>query len=143
MNLSCFRAAAAVPVMLCALQAGGGAQETAPTLYACSGEPREEAAVAALTLCDGEPTPDLLARAAADNLQVREGALVTAAAADGIGGGGGFQPGDLIYRVGGADVPDARAAAGGLAQIEARSDTVVNFLRRGRPYRIKLRRGRE
>ena len=143
MNRTCLRAAAAVPVLLCALQAGAGAQETAPALYACSGEPREEAAVVALTLCDGDPTPDLLAQSVADNLQVREGALVTAAAADGIGGVGGLQAGDLIYRVGGTDVPDARTAASGLAQIEARADTVVNFLRRGRPYRIKLRRGRE
>ena len=48
--------------------------------------------------------------------------------------------GDLIYRVGGVNVPDARSAADSLARVRLRSDTVVNFLRGDRPYRIKLRR---
>ena len=79
------RAAAAVPVLLpAALLAGAGAQERATELYACGGEPRAEAAAVGVTLCDGEPTPELLAQAEADNLQVRDGALVTAVAEDGF-----------------------------------------------------------
>ena len=132
--------AAAAVLLLIALQAGAGAQERASDLYACDGEPRAEAGAVGLTLCDGEPTPDLLAQAEADNLQVREGALVTAAVVDGVAGIAGMQAGDLIYRVGGADVADAGSAAGRLGLIETRADTVVNFLRGGRPYRIKLRR---
>ena len=138
MHRTVFQAAAAALVLLAALQAG--AQEPAPELYACGGEPRAEAALVGATLCDGEPTPGLLARAEAENLQVREGALVTAVPPDGVAGIAGLQAGDLIYRVGGRDVPDAAAAADRLGQVAARSDTVVNFLRGGRPYRIKLRR---
>ena len=140
MNRYFLRAAAALPVLLLALQAGAGAQEAAPALYACNEEPHAEAALVGLTLCDCEPTPDLLAQFEIANLQVREGALVTEVAAGGVAGVAGLQAGDLIYRVGGADVAGAGAAAGRLAQIAARADTVVNFLRGGRPYRIKLRR---
>ena len=35
---------------------------------------------------------------------------------------------------------EAAAAGTGLAGVRADSDTQINFLRRGRPYRIKLRR---
>ena len=52
----------------------------------------------------------------------------------------GLQPGDVIYRVGGVDVDTAESAADVLSQIGARGDTIVNFLRGGRPYRVKLRR---
>lgn len=132
--------AAAVPLLLAALQVGAGAQEPAAELYACGGESRAEASLVGVTLCDGEPTPGLLTQAEADNLQVREGALVTEVAAEGVADGAGMQAGDLIYRVGGGDVPDAEAAAGRLTLVAERADTVVNFLRGGRPYLIKLRR---
>ena len=101
MNRYFLRAAAALPVLLLALQAGAGAQEGAPALYACNEEPHSEAAVVGLTLCDCEPTPDLLAQFEIANLQVREGALVTEVAAGGVAGVAGLQAGDLIYRVGG------------------------------------------
>ena len=61
-------------------------------------------------------------------------------AENGVAGVAGMQAGDLIYRVGGGDVPDAAAAADRLGQVAARADTVVNFLRGGRPYLVKLRR---
>ena len=131
---------AATAVLLFALQAGAGAQEPATALYACGGEARAEAALVGVTLCDGKPTPGLRERAEADNLQIREGALVTAVTADGVGGIAGMQVGDLVYRVGGGDVPHAQAAAGRLGEVAPRADTVVNFLRSGRPYLIKLRR---
>ena len=121
------------------LPAGAGGQEQAAELYACGGESRAEAALVGMTLCDGQATPGLLARAEADNLQVRDGALVTEVAAEGVAGVAGMQAGDLIYRIGGGDVADAEAAAGRLARVAARADTVVNFLRRGRPYLVKLR----
>lgn len=116
------------------------AQGGAAGLYACTDEPRGEASALGLALCDAAPTSELAARAAADNLQEREGALIVEVETDGITSNAGFHTGDVIYRVGGVDVAGAVSAAEQLAQIQARSDTVVNFLRRGRPYRIKLRR---
>ena len=139
-SLAASRSAAVGLVLLLALPAGAGAQERAADLYACAGEPRDAGEPLGLTLCDGQPAPELLARAAEDNLQIRDGALVTAAAADAIAGIAGLQAGDLIYRVGGADVPDAGTAVERLGRIGPRADTVVNFLRGGRPYRVKLRR---
>ncbi len=116
------------------------AQENAADLYTCGDQPRAEAAVVGLTLCDALPTDALSARAGPENLQVREGGLVTEVRPDGVSGVAGFAAGDLIYRVGGVDVPDARAAVENLGRVGSRADTVVNFLRGGRPYRIKLRR---
>jgi C-terminal processing protease CtpA/Prc len=51
----------------------------------------------------------------------------------------GLAPGDVIYRVGGVDVGDNVLAAARLSLLMVDTDTVVNFLRRGRPYRVKLR----
>ena len=116
------------------------AQEHAADLYACGDRPHAEAAALGLTLCDALPTAALSARAEPENLQVREGALVTDVPAGGVSSVAGFAVGDLIYRVGGVDVPDARAAVENLGRVGSRADTVVNFLRGGRPYRIKLRR---
>lgn len=134
----------AIPVgaLLLAALAGtwGAAQDGAADLYACGDAPQVESALAGLTLCDGLPTGVLSARAGPDNLQVRDGARVAALLPDGIAGVAGMRVGDLIYRVGGVDVPDARSAADSLTRVRRRSDTVVNFLRGGRPYRIKLRR---
>lgn len=126
--------------LLAALAGGAAAQDAAAGLYVCGGAPQVESALAGLTLCDGLPTGELSARAGPDNLQVRDGARVAALLPDGIAGVAGMRVGDLIYRVGGVDVPDARSAADSLARVRLRSDTVVNFLRGGRPYRIKLRR---
>ncbi|MDE2905171.1 MAG: hypothetical protein OXQ28_03710 [Acidobacteriota bacterium] len=116
------------------------AQENAAELYACGDRPRAAAEAVGLTLCDALPTDALSARAGPENLQVREGALVTDLQPGGISSGAGFAAGDLIYRVGGVDVPDARSAVENLGRVGSRADTVVNFLRGGRPYRIKLRR---
>ena len=71
---------------------------------------------------------------------MREGALVTDVPPGGVSSVAGFAVGDLIYRVGGVDVPDARSAVENLGRVGSRADTMVNFLRGGRPYRIKLRR---
>ena len=52
----------------------------------------------------------------------------------------GLQTGDVIYRVGGVDVEDNVEAAARLSLIGDTADTVVNFLRGGRPYLVRLRR---
>ena len=127
-----------LPVLL--LAGVPAAQENAAQLYACGDQPRAAAEAVGLTLCDALPTDALSARAGPENLQVREGALVTDLQPGGISSGAGFAAGDLIYRVGGVDVPDARSAVENLGRVGSRADTVVNFLRGGRPYRIKLRR---
>ena len=138
------RAWLTVPVgvfLLAALSgAPAGAQDDAAALYACGDAPQVESALAGLMLCDGLPTEALAARAGPENLQVREGALVAELRPGGISGVAGMHAGDLIYRIGGVDVGDARAAAENLERVGPRADTVVNFLRGGRPYRVKLRR---
>ena len=115
-------------------------QGNPPALYTCSAEPNAQAGVVGLTLCDAEPTAELTEHAAPNNWQVRDGALVIELDLEGISDVAGLHSADMIYRVGGVDVGDAETAAEALAQIGSRSDTVVNFLRGGRPYRVKLRR---
>ncbi len=109
-------------------------------LYTCAEAPRIDAAPIGVTVCDASATATLTDRAEDDNLQVRDGALVVDLEAAGVSETAGLQPGDMIYRVGGVDVSDARTAVATLAEIGTHGDTVVNFLRRGRPYRVKLRR---
>jgi len=114
-------------------------QGNPPALYTCSGESSAQPD-AGLTLCDAEPTAELTERAAPNNWQVRDGALVVELDLEGISDVAGLRTADMIYRVGGVDVGDAETAAAALAQVGSRADTVVNFLRGGRPYRVKLRR---
>ena len=52
----------------------------------------------------------------------------------------GLRAGDVIYRVGGVDVEDNVEAAARLSLLVESADTVVNFLRGGRPYLVRLRR---
>ncbi len=135
---SAHAAATAIGVLL--LTGVLAAQENAADLYACGDRPPAEAAALGLTLCDAMATDALSARAGPENLQVRQGGLVTDVRPGGVSGIAGFHAGDVIYRVGGVDVPDARSAVENLGRVGSRADTVVNFLRGGRPYRIKLRR---
>ena len=124
---------------LCVSTGTAAAQTDTPVLYVCDGWTNTQAAIVGVTLCDAEPTAELSRRAEEDNLQVREGALVVELESTGVSDEAGLQPGDMIYRVGGTDVGDAEGAAGSLAEVRTASDTVVNFLRGGRPYRVKLR----
>jgi serine protease Do len=117
-----------------------GAQPAEAALYRCKTETTVAVALLGLDLCDAEPTPLLAERAEPDNLQTRDGALVVDVEEGGIAAVAGVQPGDMIYRVAGVDVPGAADAGAGLADVGTDSDTQINFLRRGRPYRIKLRR---
>lgn len=108
-------------------------------LYSCAGSP-SDAPVVGLTLCDAAPTDALTRRAETDNLQVRAGVLVVEVEDGGISAAAGLQGGDVLYRVGGVDVSDPSAAIQAFSAVGRTSDTIVNFLRGGRPYRVKLRR---
>ena len=116
------------------------AQEPETQLYVCIEGSDQTSAITGLALCDAEPTENLTDRAEVDNLQVRAGALVSRVETRGTAALGGLAVGDVIYRVGGTDVDDADTAAQQLDLVGTSADTVVNFLRFGRPYRIKLRR---
>ena len=136
------RVSTIVAAPICLLMLGGTIQSQSDIsmFYTCGTTPQVEAKIVGLTLCDGQPTDELSMRADAENLQVRGGALVSKLANEGISNKAGLQKGDLIYRVGSIDVADAETAVENLGQVKSQADTVVNFLRSGRPYRIKLRR---
>ena len=125
--------------LVAVLAALGGTAAAQDVLYTCDGG-ASAVDIFGLALCDAETTDTLEARAEPDNLQVRPGALVERVEAGSIAAVAGFQAGDMIYRVGGVDVADVDDAATAFTRIAVTSDTIVNFLRRGRPYRIKLRR---
>ena len=115
------------------------ATQESDVLYTCAGTAVGEASEIGATLCNAAPTDTLTRRIEVDNLQLRSGALITDVDRDGVGEIAGLRAGDVIYRVGGAYVTDAEEATARIALIERASDTVVNFLRRGRPYRVKIR----
>ena len=116
-----------------------GAPPAEEVLYRCAARTTVEVESLRLDLCDAQATPLLAARAEPDNLQIRDGALVVEVEDDSIAAVAGVQAGDMIYRVAGVDVAGADDAGAGLASVGTDSDTQINFLRRGRPYRIKLR----
>ena len=128
-----------VPAAALILGLTGAASAQPSELYVChpGGEPR--ALELGLTVCDAAPTDTLLTRMEPDNLQLRKGVLVTEVAENSLAGTAGFRAGDVIYRVGGVDVGDNVDTAARVSLIGSESDTIINFLRRGRPYRIKLR----
>ena len=109
-------------------------------LYVCADPGATRDIDIGATICDAAPTDTLTERIEPDNLQRREGALVTGVSAGGIAQVAGLRAGDVIYRVGGVDVGDNIEATARLSLIGDSADTTVNFLRRGRPYRVKLRR---
>jgi S1-C subfamily serine protease len=114
--------------------------QTGDALYVCAVAGATRTIDIGATICDAAPTDALTERLEPDNLQLRAGALVTGDAAGGIAQVAGLQAGDVIYRVGGVDVEDNIETTARLSLIGDTADTVVNFLRRGRPYRVKLRR---
>lgn len=118
----------------------GYQQAETTQLYACTSTMPTDVPTVGVTLCDANPTSELDLRRDSDNLQSREGALVFEVVEMGISSEAGLQPGDVIYRVGGVDVDSSASAADRLSQINPLSDTIVNFLRQGRPYRVKLRK---
>ena len=117
----------------------GYQQAETTQLYTCTGGIATDVPTVGVTLCDADPTSELDLRRDSDNLQSREGALVVEVVETGISSEAGLQPGDVIYRVGGVDVDSGDSAADHLSQVNPLSDTIVNFLRQGRPFRVKLR----
>ena len=127
-------------IVAMSLSAPGTAGAQPSELYSCAEAGTAEVTSIGVTMCDASATARLTQTASSDNLQVRDGALVREIASRGISGIAGLQVGDMIYRVGGVDITDTASAKDELMKIGATSDTVVNFLRGGRPYRVKLRR---
>ena len=125
-------AATTCAVTLVAMQGG-------EPLYTCVAPAATRTLEIGATICDAAPTDALTRRMEVDNLQLRAGALVTEVTADSVLQIAGLQEGDVIYRVGSVDVDNNVEATARLSLIERASDTVVNFLRRGRPYRVKIR----
>ena len=115
------------------------AAQNGDALYLCMSDADTRALDIGATVCDATPTDALTQRMEVDNLQLRTGVLVTEVTVGDVAQTAGLAPGDVIYRVGGVDVGDNVLAAARLSLLMADTDTVVNFLRRGRPYRVKLR----
>jgi len=115
------------------------AAQSGDALYVCMSGSDARALDIGATVCDAIPTDSLTQRMEVDNLQLRAGVLVTDVTVGDLAQTAGLAPGDVIYRVGGVDVGDNVLAAARLSLLVADTDTVVNFLRRGRPYRVKLR----
>ena len=116
------------------------AARTGDALYVCADPGDARTVDVGAAICDAAPTDALTRRLETDNLQLRQGALVTGVSAGGIAQAAGLRAGDVIYRVGGVDVEDEIETTARLSLIGDRADTVVNFLRGGRPYLVKLRR---
>ncbi len=114
--------------------------QTGDALYVCADSDATRAIDIGATICDAAPTGALTERLEPDNLQLRQGALVTEVSTGGIAQVAGLRAGDVIYRVGGVDVEDNVEATARLSLLVEGADTVVNFLRRGRPYLVRLRR---
>ena len=109
-------------------------------LYVCADAGTVRTVDIGAAICDAVPTDALTRRIEPDNLQLRQGALVTGVSDGGIAQAAGLRAGDVIYRVGGVDVEDNIETTARLSLIGDRADTLVNFLRGGRPYLVKLRR---
>ena len=130
-------AASLVAAMVCVAPAV--ATQDGEALYTCVDAAVTRTIEIGATVCDAAPTDALTQRIEVDNLQLRTGALVTEVVADSVLQIAGLQEGDVIYRVGGVDVDDNVEVTARLRLIDEAADTVVNFLRRGRPYRLKIR----
>ena len=122
------------------VQTGTAAAQTGDALYVCADARDARPLDIGAAICDATPTDALTRRLEPDYLQLRQGALVTDVSDGGIAQAAGLRAGDVIYRVGGVDVEDNIETAARLSLIGDRADTVVNFLRGGRPYLVKLRR---
>ncbi|HJN45845.1 MAG: hypothetical protein CL477_06810 [Acidobacteria bacterium] len=130
--------AGSLAVVVCTAMAATA--QDSETLYTCVDAAATRTLEIGATVCDAAPTDALTTRMEADNLQLRTGGLVTEVVTGGVAQVAGLEEGDVIYRVGGVDVDSNVKVAARLSLIEESSDTVVNFLRRGRPYRVKIRR---
>ena len=114
-------------------------QDKVSELYTCQDEFRKEISLFGLTVCDAKLSENLSAHIQEENLQTRSGILVVVVKNGGISNIAGLQENDLIYRIGGSDIIETKSAITSFNRISVQADTVINFLRGGRPYRIKIR----
>ncbi len=141
---------ARMPTLRHALAAGGfglallwataAPAQSNDALYVCADPDATRTIDIGAAICDATPTSVLTERLEPDNLQRREGALVTEVSPGGIAQVAGLRAGDVIYRVGGVDAENGVEVAARLGLLVDSADTVVNFLRGGRPYLVRLRR---
>ena len=123
-----------------AVVAASPSTQTQETLYVCVDQTNTLTIAIGITICDAAPTEALQRRLDEDHLHLRPGALVTEVAEDTVAQVAGLQSDDVIYRVGGINVGDQNETNAHLELIQDTADTVVNFLRDGRPYLVRLRR---
>ena len=116
------------------------ATQDAEPLYVCATPAGTRTLEMGITICDAAPTDALKERMEVNNLQLKAGVLVTDVVTDSVLQIAGLEADDVIFRVGGVDVANGVEVTARLSLIEEAADTVVNFLRRGRPYRVKIRR---
>ena len=116
------------------------ATQDAEPLYVCATPAGTRTLEMGITICDAAPTDALKERMEVNNLQLKAGVLVTDVVTDSVLQIAGLEADDVIFRVGGVDVDNGVEVTARLSLIEEAADTVVNFLRRGRPYRVKIRR---
>ena len=125
---------------LAALAATGPTAQIHEPLYTCVDGAATLTLDIGITVCDAAPTEALNRRLDEDHLQRRPGALVTEIADGGVAQAAGLQPDDVIYRVGGINVDSKVTTNTRLNLVEENADTVVNFLRDGRPYLVRVRK---
>ena len=128
-------------VFLVALAASAltpAARQPAAAGYECweQNPSRHVEATGGLRLCSGRQTAS---PESDSDLAPDDGALIVALQPESVAAVEGLRAGDLIYKVDGVRVTDARSAAAGLEGLHAARDTLVNFLRDGRPYLVRLR----
>jgi len=117
----------------------GLATQNREPLYICVNDTATINLEMGFTICDAMPTEALTNRLDKDHLQRRPGALITKVIDAGVAQLAGLQPDDVVYRIGGVNVDNKEATTVQLQRIERTADTVVNFLRDGRPYLVRVR----
>lgn len=125
-------------VLVAASAATAGARQPAAVRYECweQNPSRHVEATAGLRLCSGR---QVASPESDSDLAPDDGSLIVALEPESAAAVGGLRVGDLIYKVDGVRVTDARSAAAGLEGLNAARDTLINFLRDGRPYLVRLR----
>jgi S1-C subfamily serine protease len=99
-----------------------------------SGEGKPTAAILGLTFCS---EPARIENSAIGGLQ--EGTRVASVEPKSQAAEAGFQPGDIVYRVGGAPVNTGAAAVKRLQSLRPGEEAVLNFWRETLPFLIRLR----
>lgn len=123
-----------------AVVAASPSTQTQEALYVCVDGTSTLTINIGITICDAAPTEALQRRLDEDYLHLRPGALVMEVTDGSVARVAGLQSGDVIYRVGGINVGNQDETSAHLERIQDTADTVVNFLRDGRPYLVRVRK---